>query len=597
MELMDGQPEPGERPTPGRRFPAVNWSAVVLVLVTAILLLRNLALDAPLMPGDEYAYQAAAQTFPRSGERFSSDPYLPRIYSPVFAAYGHILFSFSDRPDLLLKTLNILAFICVTVIYLALARRIGAARRLLTASVLVLIPTSAYTAYFMPEATYSFCFALLAGAVVTQFPRRILAGAAGAGVVVGTMLLIKPHALALFVAVPLTMLALAASPSALRQRRGTIAAASGVFVLAAYLTLVVINVLLSGQLELHPLTFVGDIYRPYLSRGASPTVWLEKPHQLISILGGHVIVLGALLAPALAMGTAHLHRLYAVRAEPSRSGRERTLLVLILFAAMVTLTTVGMTTVFTMVAAQSTPTEHLRIHGRYYSFFLPLYLILFLGTMDDSDERLQQWLRGGAVVGCLMALLLLFVHGRRVIYPYDFPEAFVFSSWADPLRIGQQRLAGLMVQYGAVAAAVGTYSLVAWRGRRAAVLYPALLIGLFAASSLGVSAWQRLNSSRNLILRADARAMRQLIPAAQASRGVVVGPEWNGALAYFLFNYQASPRVLVHDPGVRLTRTEIPEGTPWVVLLGDYELDVPAAVSWRTREAVFVGLAPQAGGQ
>src|SRR6185436_6999732 len=98
-------------------------------------------------------------------------------------------------------------FVCVTLIYLALARRLGAERRLLTAAVLMLIPTSAFTAYFMPESTYSLCFALLASAVVTQFPRRILAGAAGAGVVVGTMLLVKPHALALFIAVPLTMLA------------------------------------------------------------------------------------------------------------------------------------------------------------------------------------------------------------------------------------------------------------------------------------------------------------------------------------------------------------------------------------------------------
>src|ERR1700754_3088460 len=61
--------------------------APLLLIVVSIILARNLLLESPLMAGDEYAYFAAAQTFPHSGERFAFDPYLPRIYSPAFAAY------------------------------------------------------------------------------------------------------------------------------------------------------------------------------------------------------------------------------------------------------------------------------------------------------------------------------------------------------------------------------------------------------------------------------------------------------------------------------------------------------------------------------
>lgn len=43
--------------------------AVLIGLGTAIVLLRNLILDSPLMAGDEYAYFAAAQMFPDAALR------------------------------------------------------------------------------------------------------------------------------------------------------------------------------------------------------------------------------------------------------------------------------------------------------------------------------------------------------------------------------------------------------------------------------------------------------------------------------------------------------------------------------------------------
>src|SRR6187200_496317 len=99
--------------------------AAMLVLVAAAILARNLSLESPLMAGDEYAYFAAAQTFPNSGERFASDPYLPRIYSPAFAAYGSVLVRLSDRPALVMKVLNTLSFVLTTLLFLGLVKRLG----------------------------------------------------------------------------------------------------------------------------------------------------------------------------------------------------------------------------------------------------------------------------------------------------------------------------------------------------------------------------------------------------------------------------------------------------------------------------------------
>jgi len=384
-----------------------KWITTFYVIVATLLLLRNVALESPLMAGDEYAYFAAAQTFPHSAERFISDPHLPRIYSPVFAAYGHALFAAASRPEYLMKALNVLAFAGAVAVFLSLLPVVGgrSPSRLL-AALLLLTPISAYTAYFMPESTYGLFFAALAWAMVKVLPVRPLAGAAMAGATVGAMLLIKPHALALFVAVPLTLAAWTAAPARLRPRLTTVAAGAGVFAAACYVTLVIVNLLLSPRLELHPLTFVGAVYRPYLSGGSSPAAWLERQRALAAILAGHLIVLGALLSPAAAVAAGQLRRLHRLPAEAAGTA-ERHLYVLVCFAAAVAITTVGMTTVFTMVAAQSSAIEHLRLHGRYYSFFLPLFFLIYFAVLwtrePDGVAGGNDWLRWGAAAGAAMA--------------------------------------------------------------------------------------------------------------------------------------------------------------------------------------------------
>jgi hypothetical protein len=119
------------------------------------------------MAGDEYAYFAAAQTFPDSAERYANDPYLPRIYSPVFAGYGWTLFSLSPRPELVLKALNTVLFALTTLLFLHLVRKLGGVSASpMSAAVFLLLPISAFTAYFIPETTYAFIFALLTWSVV-----------------------------------------------------------------------------------------------------------------------------------------------------------------------------------------------------------------------------------------------------------------------------------------------------------------------------------------------------------------------------------------------------------------------------------------------
>jgi phosphoglycerol transferase len=572
--------------------------APLLLIVVSILLARNLLLESPLMAGDEYAYFAAAQTFPNSAERFAFDPYLPRVYNPVFAAYGSLMVQLSNRPELLLKTFNTVAFALTTVLLLGLITKVGGgAPSLTSAAVLLVIPISAYTAYFMPETTYALLFTLLTCSVVGVLPGAVISGALLAGTVVGTMLLVKPHALAMFVAVTLTFGALFVAPSAFRPRRRALLAGVALFVASTYVALVFINGALSGGWQLHPFTFVGGIYQPFLSQGFSRTSWVGRIPQLLSILCGHAIVVGTLLAPAIAVGIATLRRLYAKPGPVADVVAARTTFVVVVFAGFALFVALAMTTNFTAQAAQTSPIEYLRLHGRYYSFVIPLYLVLYfaLGANDRDAATADSWIRPAAAAGCVLAGLLFYLQSRRIIYPFDFPEAFVFSTVRGSPREGLAGLAAGLVTPGAIAATMAGYALIVWRGRRALFLYPVLLITLFLLSTAGVTAWQRGNSLGNHRLRADARAVRKILPPAERDRGLVVGSEWNGALAYTLFNLWSSARVLVREPGATLTDSDIPPDTRWVLLVGPYTLPpVNATVRLRTPRVSLLLLPPTA---
>jgi phosphoglycerol transferase len=545
------------------------------------------------MAGDEYAYFAAAQTFPHSAERFTYDPYLPRIYSPVFAVYGRMLFSLSDRPELLLKVLNTACFALTTLLCLRLVKTIsGVDASPVSAVVFLLLPISSYTAYFMPETTYAFLFTLLAWCVVALLPTHIFRGAVLSGALVGTMLLVKPHALAVFLSVLLTFGALFISPRAFRPGRRTLLAGVAVFIFSSYITLVCLNAVPTHQFQLRPLFFVGEAYRPFLLQGTLLTSWLRSARELPGILCGHLIVFGAVLAPAVALAAGHLRGLYARRSSPAAVDAlgDRRLFVLICFTAFATLLTVGMTANFTAQVARVYPVQYLRLYGRYYTFVFPLYLIVFFGLGRDDRRVLSgdAWIRVGALAGCIMAALLYFLLDRRIIYPFDYPEAFAFSSWHGRSRAGLAGIAATMSSYVVIAVALIGYALILWRGRRALFLYPFLLLIVFSLSNIEVTAWQRANSVIHAPLRADARAMKQLIPSGERDKGLVVGSEWNGALAYFLFNLGSSARVLVRDTDALITDADIPAGARWVLLIDRYRPAFPATTWLRTPRVAFL---------
>jgi len=400
--------------------------ASLLAVVTILLALKGLALENPMMPGDEYAYLSAAQTFPDPTPRFAGDPYLPRIYSPLFAWYGRMLISLSEHPKQVLTLLNAITFVVAIALFLALiAKLTGRQPSGLVAAAFLLLPFSSYAAYFMPETVYLLFFGLLAWTVVVAVPRRPLGGAAIAGAIVGAMLLVKPHAIALFMAAVLTLAAGLIAPSSIRSRVGSAIGSLVVFVGSAYLGLVGLNYMLTGTVALHPFMFVGGLYGPNLAHGTSLSSWVGKPALFTSILGVHLIVLGALVAPAFAVAAVRLRALYLAPVAHADQQSNRAYYALTAFTVLVTLCAVGMTTNFEVQASQLSALPYVRMHGRYYSFVVPLCLTLFFATRQDEESAEHFLTPPVALAITLGAALLLVIIRARVIYPFDFPEAFV----------------------------------------------------------------------------------------------------------------------------------------------------------------------------
>ena len=144
--------------------------------------------------------------------------------------------------------------------FLALIRRIsGVDPSILAAAVFLCFPFSSYTVYLMPGDCLLSPFRspdLDDGCVCSPVADQ---GTTLAGVLVGTMLLVKPHAVAMFLAVLLTLGVRGLSPSSFRPAARSVLGSLLLFIVAVYVTLVGLNRVLSGTWMLHPLMFVGGL--------------------------------------------------------------------------------------------------------------------------------------------------------------------------------------------------------------------------------------------------------------------------------------------------------------------------------------------------
>lgn len=329
----------------------------MLCAVGAWLLYRNLGLN-PAIFADEWFYSKMSRLMPLS------ESILPSyLYLWIFSASNACGDGFLDC----VRIGNVLLYVGAGPFIYGIARQVTGR---FVASVVVLLsllaPANVYTAYFMPESTYYFGFAVLSWIALTRghwgWARRALA----TGVVVGLMSLVKVHALFLLPAlcVFLVYVAWAAQP-----RSGWIATGLASAALAAVATIALkfgLGYLLAGE---NGLSLFGTFYSGTADMAARRSPFTLLPPAFINARG-HLMALALLAALPLAILA---HQIVSSKAR-AEAGPQRT--ALHVYALLMLGAGAGLTIAYTASIAHLGPIEIVRLHLRYYTFVLPLLYII-----------------------------------------------------------------------------------------------------------------------------------------------------------------------------------------------------------------------------
>ena len=335
----------------------------------AYLMARNAGLP-PFIFGDELIYSTFSRLIPLADASVPSYLYLWLAGASSACGTG-----FLDC----MRVANALLFAAAApLIYLCARKVCGKPAALTVALASLLAPANTYSAYFMPEAPYYFCFALLAWTTLTHLHGAWLRFALSTGAILGLMSLIKVHALFLLPAQCLFVLV------ALGWRRGVPAAAvTAVVALALRLAL---GYLLAGDAALKPF---GAMYGAH-AEGSSL--------QLLALLPGALANLrGHLMGLALMFTFPFVLLCYALlrsRAEHQR----RALSELQLYAVLMLAAPMAMAVAYT---ATIYSIEGFRVHMRYYDFAFPLLFIV--GAAATATPRSRGLPRSQVLAGALAA--------------------------------------------------------------------------------------------------------------------------------------------------------------------------------------------------
>ncbi len=196
---------------------------------------------------------------------------------------------------------------------------------------------------------------------------------------------------------------------------------------------------------------------------------------------------------------------------------------------------------------------------------LPLFLIGFYAFFERST--LFDWQKGRyfSVVASAGALYLLFavifMIPRYSPWLVDFPEVF----W---LVYPYKKLSYVVVS---CAAAVLLYFAFA------KVPKPSAYSAFFIATALlgNIIAFQtQIQFSRADKFIQAAQVTRNLLSSSEHDLGLVVGPDI-GVVSKFLFGFDGNPFVKIFALGKVMSAHDIPDEAKWVILLDEYDFDVP----------------------
>ncbi len=361
--------------------------ALALLALLLVNVLRDIATEFPQQLSDETAFLLSSRYFLHWHLIYSLG-YMP-VPGLVFLKIASFLAS-SDRYYLLVKIVNALYVTFAAIPAYFVARRVMSSQEATIASVLVAItPPTIYGNYFTPEANYIFVFWLFAAVSVAALnaPTRYR-NVLGAGMVGAIAFLIKPHAIALGSAYVASAAVLCVTDHIGRQngfrdreeprmsRRACIAHVA-LFAIASLATLLVLGRILGGSWF---ASFDLRLYSELFTRKVGWEARLASIGPVVKLLAFHAAaIVAALAVPIATLAGFHVRR----------GPVGRPLMVLAIFSltvvSMLVLMTARATVDFNSIHGGSNTLD--RLHGRYYSFALPLLIFVAVGYFRNRLSR------------------------------------------------------------------------------------------------------------------------------------------------------------------------------------------------------------------
>jgi len=522
---------------------ATGWLIAFACAWFALLTLAARLTPYPLVLWDEAAYllPTLCGYTPENFKQWHILPYFP---IPVF--YGLYSLVVGSAPYLAAKTLNS-ALIAATALptFLVARRFLPPARAAAFAGFATAVPFCAYVRLFMPESLYVFGFWWTICLMLAVLPRSATAAAIAAGIALGLLSLVKPHALALALGSGL-FLALRKGP---RSERTVAVIGAGV---AFFLARVAVGYALSGTVD---LSLGGPAYADTLGGGR------PKLATIASYTAGHVASVGLLVGmPLAAIVVAWL------RGVRSSTRRGNALDDLLLLAPCLLVALLGMAVYFSCSIHLLDPVSEpdTRLHGRYYVFALPLVMLAYAALLQSErmvDAKalfgtagLVAW--GGVTFGASVLIALRYP-GSQI----DYPDLAV-------LRLGQTGPLAVVVALGA-ALAIGLWRRTTGKqGRTWFCLVPLAwwAVVAFATTSAILAAPLCGRMAPTAVDRAmESDPMRALRGRAD---GLVIGSAATAVDTYrVMFHLASRSGGRLVDPGVPVDRQALADGVRWLILM------------------------------
>lgn len=379
------------------------------------------------------------------------------------------------------------------------------------------------------------------------------AGAYG-GALLALLVLIKPHAVAILAAAELTIAVMM-----LLHEKFEISRRDGLLSLISLnagfiITLLIVHVGLFGHRDLNIFGF----YTQVAGRMEKPLSFLSKA---LMVLIAHVVYTNIIFGLPLVVTLLGSLGLFSSN-RPECRARLR---VLCVFAILALIFLLAMTAKATVNFATGLgPSELRRLHGRYYDFILPMFLIAFFALRDPALARGGRRMLTLTLFVCLASVILgfVFIAPRALVYSADYPEVAWLSNPFPAVGHIFWILAALVLVYYLI---VGSQPKAAYSKYLVlSLLTGSVLVSLSLYRSAGTMPADRAGAT-----------VQSLFEGVERDTGIVAGSNlW--MIFRCLFQIDGNPFVLLLPSGTPIGRTQVGNGRRWLLSLDQYQIHVPS---------------------